>query len=477
MKKIMCLMLAVLMLFAATACNSAKKADEEGDSVTISIGGWPQDNTVGYIQNEEILKKFQAKYPDITVEKDNWLYDVQSFLPKAASGQLPTIYNTFFTETSQVFEMGYAKDITDLMKKYEYDKYLKEEILDLVTVDGKIYGIPTEAYSMGLMVNMNLFREAGLVDENGVPKIPQTFEELAETAKTIKDKTGKAGYVIPTTNNLGGWHFMEIAWNYGVKFMEQEANGDWKATFNTPECVEAFKFLHDLKWNEGALPENAFVDLNEMQKLFATDQAAMCFSSNLQPGLITTYSMDRNDIAMGSIPAGPAGRFGLMGGSIMVISNTATDEQAEAAFEWLEFTGKTPKLNDDSREVVDLTYRYSAGVGDDVKAAYDAVGKSFNSNVIVGVPTSGQFKDDCESKVFKNEAAGKYANVDLRLFDGYMNASNVTLRPEEPVCCQQLYSILDGCIQTILTDKDADIEKIVEDANDLFQKNYLDRME
>ncbi len=35
-----------------------------------------------------------------------------------------------------------------------------------------------------------------------------------ETAKVIREKTGKAGYALPTINNQGGWHFMNIAWSW-----------------------------------------------------------------------------------------------------------------------------------------------------------------------------------------------------------------------------------------------------------------------
>lgn len=75
--------------------------------------------------------------------------------------------------------------------------------------DGKVYGVPRDAYGLGLMCNVELFEKAGLVDENGVPKFPKTFDELAETAKKIKEKTGAAGLCLLAKDNSGGWHFLK----------------------------------------------------------------------------------------------------------------------------------------------------------------------------------------------------------------------------------------------------------------------------
>ncbi len=53
----------------------------------------------------------------------------------------------------------------------------------------------------------------------------------------------------------------------------------------------------------------------------------------------------------------------------------------------------------------------------------------------------------------------------------------VNFRPEEPICAQELYGILDGCIQEVLTNKDADCAALLEKANSDFQSNYLDNID
>lgn len=77
----------------------------------------------------------------------------------------------------------------------------------------------------------------------------------------------------------------------------------------------------------------------------------------------------------------------------------------------------------------------------------------------------------------ETEISSKYANVDSKDYDDYFNNDSVTIRPEEPVCSQELYTVLDGVIQEVLTNKNVDIDKLVATANNDFQANHLDNLE
>ena len=130
---------------ATTAATSA-----EPQPVTITISNWPKGddeaNTKLYQQYVETMKQ---KYPYITIQGEEWSYDVNSFLPKAASGQLPNLYDTYFTEGTKIIEGGYSADITDIVKKYGYDTAMNPDMLALVTKDGRYYGLPQGGYTLG----------------------------------------------------------------------------------------------------------------------------------------------------------------------------------------------------------------------------------------------------------------------------------------------------------------------------------------
>ncbi|GBF75732.1 hypothetical protein PA598K_04160 [Paenibacillus sp. 598K] len=427
--------------------------------VTIKISNWPKPNEEAQVKiYDEYVAQMKASYPWITLEKDEWGYDVSSFLPKAASGQLPTIYETFFTEADKIIKAKYSADITDLLQKNDWTSALNPDLLKLIQKDGKYYGIPKDGYVIGLMYNVNLFKEAGLVDAEGVPVFPKTYEELAQTAKTIKDKTGKAGFFFPTKNNQGGWMFMNIAWAHGAEF-EAQVDGKWQAVFNSPEAVAALQYVKDLKWKYDVLPANNLVDIGtDMFQMFGTDQVGMSFGvPDWGNAMIQGFQMSKDNLAMSALPAGPKGNVTLLGGGLYMFAPQATAEQLEATFKWLEVRGFSPQATPETL------------------AGLETQSKTSNEQGMIVGPHSLRVWINEDRIAAEQEIIQKYTNVNMAMFEDYMTNGGNGLRPEEPVNAQELYKTLDVVIQTVLTNKDADPQALLDKAVVDFQKDYLDK--
>ena len=465
-KRIVLMTLAVSMLAAGlTSCGAKKETNTDGKTV-ISIGEWPSENRPKDRATwEEDKKELEEKYPDIEVVPDEWAYDVQTFLPKASSGQLPTLYPCYLTETKKIVKAGYSADITENIKDKGWEKYLNKDLLELCEKDGHYYGLPREYYNMGLACNTEMFKKAGLVDENGVPKFPQTWEELAETASIIKQKTGQAGFVLPTINNQGGWHFMNIAWAYGTEFMKQGDDGKWISTFDTPECVAALQYVKDLKWKYNALPDNALIDTQEIQKLFAVDQGAMYMTIGPDVGLTQTYGMPFDRWSFTKIPAGPNGRYSLMGGKTWMFSPEATSEQIDACLKWLDVaSGYKPAITEEEQNAY-------------LEKQKENLQKSLDDGYSIVYQGSTGVWDLPELSEKVDKLAREMANIDIRMVETSFDTSDINVKPEEPMNCQDLYSVIDSCVQAVLTDENADPAALIKNANETFQTNFLDKAE
>lgn len=450
--------MSVMLIIASAGCSQTG-ANESGKT-NLVVGEWPTETTPESLERHNNLKdSFMEKYDDVNVVPDTYKFDTKTFNLKASGGQLPNLYLTPFTEIKQVVKSGYAADITEAMKKYGYDKALSPMLLEMVTDDdGKIYGVPTFAYAQGLYINKKMFKEAGLVNSDGSVMVPDTYEELAEFAKIIKEKTGEAGYCIPTTNNCGGWHFMNIAWSYGVEFMKEREDGTWEATFNSPECVAALQYIKDLKWKYDTLPDDSVIDQQGMQKKFAVGQAAMMFSAPPTIELASKYNMNIDDIFVTRMPAGEKGRFSQMGGGIWMFSGDSTEKEIDAGMRWLDFTGNGPTLSDER-----------------IANKIEGYKSTLSSNGIVLDRTAFPVWVN-EDRVNKEaEIAAEYANINPADYEQYYAFEDVTIKAEEPMCCQQLYSVLDKCIQEVITNKNADCAELIKAAAEDFQVNHLDK--
>ena len=433
---------------------------EKKPPVTISVGDWPRKNTARRIVYDHYAAQIRKKH-NIVIEPDEWSYSINSFLPKAAVGKLPTIYNTWYTEVQKIINAGYAVDITEALQERGWDQKLSPLVAEIIRKDDRYYGFPRDAYLIGLMCNLKLFRAAGLVDTDGVPLFPQTYSELAQTARIIKEKTGAAGFLLETNGNGGGWHFMNLAWSYGAEF-EREAEGKWQAVFNSPEAVAALQYIKDLRWQDQVLPDHTLIDWSKAQELIATDQCAMKFEGGFDHNgfdhVVDHYNMAKEDIAMGRIPAGPGGRVALLGGNIYMFAPNSTKAQIDAALEWLRLLGMSPDVSPEGLQYIEDSYR-----------------NDFNNGYVVGnvgVPVW----TDPEFIAANGNIRAKYVNVEPRNFQDYIQAAAVTIRREEPLYCQELYGVLDGVIQTVITDPEAEPQRLLDEAARVFQRDYLDKL-
>ena len=454
---------AALSVTMLAGCGNKKSAatDDQGRTI-ISIGAWPVKEGKALDDANAKKERFEKANPDVVIQPDNWSFDLKSFYAKAAGGQLPTIFQSNFTEVPQVIEANYAADLTECLKKRGYDGMFNEKVLDVISRNGKIYSFPTSTYVLGLAYNTEMFQAAGLMEEDGTPKQPKDWNELAEFAVKIKKATGVPGFIFPTANNVGGWIFTSVAWSYGTEFMKKDGD-KWKATFDSPEAAEALQFIKDLKWKYDVLPSNTFVDYTEQFKTFGTGQGAMVIAAGDMPADVRSYEMNPDSIGMMAMPKGPKDHVTLMGGSVFAVSKGSSDKQIEGAIKWIK-TAYSP----------DLTEQFKENKEKDIKTR-------LGNNELITVKSMSPWNNDSDAVKYERELRDKLANGNpnhVKLYNDFVaDLGDCKLHPEEPVCAQELYGILDNCIQAVLTDKNADCAELLKKANSDFQQNYLDNLD
>ena len=457
MKVVAMMLSGVIAMSVMGGCGKSADKDENG-KVMVSIGGWPSKEGTSKDNYEKQKAEYEQANPQFTIVPDNWTFDLKTFYAKAAGGQLPILYTTHFTEASQLISAGYAADLTDTLKKHNiYDSFNKD-IIKLLSKDDKVYGFPIGAYALSISGNVDMMTAAGLVEADGTPKQPKDWNELAEFAVKIKQATGKPGFAIPTSNNCGGWIFMPIAWSYGVEFMKKDGD-KWVATFNTSEAAAALQYIKDLKWKYDVFPSNVLIDQSEYHKLFGTGNVGMIIEGDVSKRVMT-YGMTKDQIAMMAMPSGPKKHVTLLGGTLFAVSNKATEDQIDGALKWAEMS-YTPFLSD----------KYKANLEKSTNA-------SLEKGELIGIKEISTWNDTAETIKYRNDYIDSKANINtnhIKLYNDFLaNPGDCELRAEESVCAQELYSVLDNCIQEVLTNKDADCAALLEKANADFQKNYLD---
>ena len=433
---------------------------------TITLGNWPADTAP---ESERALfdgykATMEKQYPNVTLVPDYFSYTLSNYVPMAKGGTAPSIFQPPFTDPQLLISQGLVGDVTDALEAVGVlDKFSPAYYEMLADENGRIYGLPRDGYVLGLHINAALFREAGLVDEEGLPLYPTTLQELAEYGQIIREKTGKAGLVFPASETYGGWLFTNIAWNFGCvgenALEYQDETGSWVCNFTSDECIAAMNYIRDLRWTYDILNVDATTtDWAGSHSLLGTGEAAMNFAADDSVDQPTANKgLPVGDFALVPFPAGPEGRYALAGGTCYMFSPDITGDQATALMAYLKILGKLPFLDDD----------IIAGMRADYAAKKDR-----GAPVL---PAISAWNDE-DYNAAKQAIIEQYCNVDMRLYDdffGSISEGTITLRAEEPVFAQQLYRELTSVIQRLITRENADVLKALTEAQESFQE-YLD---
>lgn len=475
---LLCLTMAVMMLAGckkevkpsgkddvqtATPTEGTKEDDTKtgndekpADKVQIKLGIWPEDTLTNDIElHNGYVATFNELHPDIEVVPAYYKYATDTFVSLAESGNLPTIFETWYTEPQKLIQGDFVADITDILQERGWLDSINPSIRELLSKDGRVYGIPRDGYALGLMLNVELFEEAGLVDENGYPIYPKTWEELAQTAKTIKDATGQAGLCLLAKDNAGGWHFSNIAWAFGATLTTDNGDGTFTANVNSPEAIKAMEYIKSLKWDYDVLtPDPTNEDWGTGFVNLGTGTAAMYIGANdavNQPTQVNGLPVDK--LALCALPAGPSGlQYSLSGGTPYMFSKDATKEQINAALDYLEIMGKAPVATEEA----------IAGMKADAQ-----------NRVNSGVPVIPRFPCWINEEVLKaeNDIIAEFGNVDTKLYESYYTTTKTegNLRMEELGSAQDLYAELTKVMQAVITDKNADVTSLMTKANENYQ--------
>lgn len=110
------------------------------------------------------------------------------------------------------------------------------------TIGDLSFGIPWYLTTRITIYNKELLSKAGINEP------PKTYEELAEVAAKVKDKTGKYTFFVTFVPSDSA-EVLESLVQMGVKLVDEQG----KAAFNTPEGSAAFQYWVDL-YEKGLLP-------------------------------------------------------------------------------------------------------------------------------------------------------------------------------------------------------------------------------
>ncbi len=413
------------------------------EPVTITVGVLRPGATQAAVDALYLqIEQFQAKYPWITVEPEEYNWTAPTFTAALAAGTLPDVFTIPFTDGKGLIAQDQIVNIDSRVRALGYaDRFNPNVLVNGQSADGAISAVPIAAYGMSLTYNRTLFTQAGLDPDQP----PATWDEVRTAAKAIAEKTGVAGFAEMATENTGGWQLTTATYALGGRMQTIGDDGKVTATLNNAQTKAALERLKAMRWEDNSMGSTFDYAWGTINQAFASGQIGMFTGgSDLYTNMVQNNSLKPEDYGVSVIPLeGPdAGVLG--GGTLAAVKTNTTEAERDAAVAWIDWYYLQKLLTQEG-------------------AVADAQALKAN-NQPVGVPSLPIF--DKATYDASQEWIKEYINVPTEQMTPF--TSKIFDQPivtEPTVETQKLYAALDPVVQAVLTDQNASIGALLDQAN------------
>ncbi|MER5986667.1 extracellular solute-binding protein [Streptomyces sp. NPDC001787] len=413
--------------------------------VTLTIDCMPPAAKAAELKEwKEDVAEFNKTYPHVTIEgrsTPGQCLEPPRFTAMLKAKSQPDVFYTYFTDLPQVLDNDGAADITAYVNDRSVPALgdIDPNVLGSLKQDGKLYGLPTSNYTMGLLINRKLFQQAGL--DPDAP--PRTWEAVRAAARRIADLgEGIAGFGEYSAGNTGGWHFTAQMYSVGGEVVDA---GGRKAAFNNDLGTEVAENLHAMRWQDDSMGKTQLLKWGDLQKQIATDKLGMFLAAPDDIAyMVQQLGAKYENFGMGPIPGE---RNTLAGGNNYMVKKGISGDRIKAAIAWLNFKNLT--------------------VG---KGQFDWA-RTKADRLPVGIPQPNFWLN--ASKTEDDASRIEHATMPVANFKTFMD--NPVAGKAEPPKAQEIYKILDNVMSGILTNEDADIDKLLATAEAQVNQILADR--
>lgn len=312
---------------ALTACAGTGGGDkQEGDANTITF--WSNHPGTSKDLENELISRFQAKYPDLKVNLvsagKNYEEVSQKFNAALSGGDIPDV-----VVLSDVWWFNYALNgsIEPLDSHFSSAGVDLTDYVDSLAADylfnGKHYALPYARSTQIFYYNKDVWAKAGLPERG-----PESWAEFDEWGPKLQSVVGgdKFAHGWGDAKAYLGWTFQGPMWTFGGRYSDE-----WKLMFNDSKSIAAGNYLRDsinAKKYASIRPQIA-VD-------FGNGLIASTIASTGDLKSIKSSAAGKFDFGTAFLPH-PSGPGATTGGAGLAIPARISDKRKENALKFIEF--------------------------------------------------------------------------------------------------------------------------------------------
>ncbi|GIO88591.1 sugar ABC transporter substrate-binding protein [Paenibacillus faecis] len=222
-------------------------ASNGGEKVTLSFwtlfSGGDGDNM------QAMIDAFNKEHPDIQVKntKLEWAEYYTKLITAVGNGNGPDIGISHISRLPDLINQGVVSELDDVAEEAGVDwASFNQNILNASVVDGVHYAVPIDTHPFIMYYNKKLLKDAGLLDDEGKPKLDQSAEGFITFLTTLKEKLPPkvTPFALSNTNDdpfrLWWALYSQLG---GNDVVSDDLNS---AQIDTDKAVQAAQYIQDL---------------------------------------------------------------------------------------------------------------------------------------------------------------------------------------------------------------------------------------
>ncbi|QDU33441.1 putative arabinose-binding protein precursor [Poriferisphaera corsica] len=274
-----------------------------------------------------MVRAFNESHPEVHASMQR--LEFNTFYSKVfvagLGGRSPEVFIVHSDLLPRFVQAGLVRPLDDLIAESGISKQdFDPNIFEAVTFEDSVYAIPLDIHPMGMYYNATMFEKAGVVDENGTAKAPETGLEFLEAIKKITNIGGRA-FVI-TWARINMYTIMQ-------QFNGRMFNEDFSVcTLNSAENVRALKYIVDLIYEDELIPRPQNLD---PYTGFRQGNVGIVFEG---PWMMHDFMKSEDfEVKVASIPQFGERPATWANSHSLVISADIPDEKLDAAWSFIEY--------------------------------------------------------------------------------------------------------------------------------------------
>jgi len=236
---------------------------------TVRYSFWGNPDAIGV--EDDIIKAFAVQNPAIKIEPVVSAYNDYhtKLLTMIAGGAAPDVMRVDSYFFGDFLQAGALREIDDLIQRDHINmKAYYPEGVQENSHDGKIYGLPWGTAPLYMLLNLKMFKDAGVA----LPPMNWNWDDFVTIVKKLTKGSGADKQYGFAMNLLGLSSFLPFVWENGGDLFNKART---QFTLDQPAAYEALQKLAQL-YQQGYMPQdslNATADV--FDRYFVNNKLAM----------------------------------------------------------------------------------------------------------------------------------------------------------------------------------------------------------